>query len=467
MRVFDHLPNLCVQGYQGRQIQYVQGMTLGGSSASNYMGYFRPTVGSLQHWAAEVDDDFWSWENVYPAFKRSCNFSSPDPARFTAPVLFDPNAFEQGAGPLHVSYGNFQNDYAAPLGRSLDDLGFRQLNGLNSGELIGYATSTVAIDPEYGTRSSSETSFLQLAAKQSSIKIYPNSIADRVLFDEHKKANGVLIRTNSLYQSFLYQLNANREVIVSAGAWHSPQILMLSGIGPAATLNEHGIPVIADLPGVGQNAWDQPFISTSFKVSNVTTYTQIAAGNVQANADATNQFLNQQGGPLASIGGGQAVAFEKYPVSLRQQFSNATLDYLASLPSDWPEAEYLDLAYSSFPSDLGPDDQYLQLGCAMLSPASRGNMTIRSNCILDPPRINPNWLADEGDRQQAVAALKRIRQIMNGTGFVVEPYAPPASVVTDAEILEWLQDNMSLIYHPSSTCELSPSLMDTAFLCRC
>jgi choline dehydrogenase len=156
---------------------------------------------------------------VYPFYKKSCHFTPPNYDKIdpSLNITYDPGAFQAGGGPLEVSYGNYQGPYGPPIEASLDRLGFRKLPGLNSGRLIGYGTSTATIDTNEATRSSSETSFLQLAAARSSIKIYPSTLGSKILFDANNRATGVLVQTNSLTSRFTYGLTARREVIVSAG----------------------------------------------------------------------------------------------------------------------------------------------------------------------------------------------------------------------------------------------------------
>ncbi|EAU36858.1 predicted protein [Aspergillus terreus NIH2624] len=403
-------------GYNGREI----------ISASNYMGYARATVGTFDQWSKVVDDDFWSWDNVYPAYKKSCNFTPPNYDKIDPSfnISYDPSAFESAGGPLQVSYGNYLGPYGPYLEESLDKLGFDRIPGLSSGRLIGYATITAAIDPREATRSSSETSFLQLAAQNSKIKLYPQTLGSRVLFDENNRATGVEVQTNSLMSNFKYHLRANKEVIVSAGT-------------------------------------DQPWMALSYKV-NVTTGTQVAAGNPEVSAARVEEYLYNQTGLLSSIGGGQALAFEKFPASYRQEFSQSTRDFLDTFPSDWPEVNYLSLEYGSYPSDLGPNDNYLTIGSALLTTSAQGNLTIQSADIADPPIISPNWLLDQGDQEQAIAALQRIREIAFNSTIVEEEYLPGPNVTTRAEILDWLKNNMSLIYHATSSCKMGASNDTTA-----
>ncbi|KAF2726644.1 oxidoreductase [Polyplosphaeria fusca] len=444
-------------GYNDREIVYVAGQTFGGGTAANYMGYFRPSSGAHDHWAEFVQDEFWTWDNVYSYYKKSVNFVPPDYTKIdpSLNITYDPSSNDPNGGPLHISYGNYQGEYGPYLDASLKKLGFTPLPGLNSGKMMGYGTATGTVDPRTATRDSSETSFLQFAAQNSDIKIYPDTLAKKILFDGEKKATGVLVQGNFATAQFNYELKASREVIVSAGVWHSPQLLMVSGIGPASTLNAHDIEVVADLPGVGQNERDQPFMALTYKV-NVTTNTQIVAGNPEANAEAVAQYLNHQSGPLSGIGAGQSVAFEKIPAPYRNKYSNTTMQYLSAFPSDWPEVEYLPLESSAFPPDIGPNDNYMYIGGAMLSPASKGNMTISSADMMDPPIISPNWLLEPGDLEQSIAAFHRIRDIAFNSTIVEAEYLPGPNVTTDEEIAEWLKENMSLIYHGGSTCRMGP-----------
>lgn len=155
-----------------------------------------------------------------------------------------------------MSYGNHFGASGTSLQGAMKGAGLTAIPGLNSGKLIGYGTMTATIDIRTATRDSSETSFLQMGAQDSSsLKIYPNTLVKRVTFDGQKRATGVDVQANLANVKLDFQLSARKEVILSAGVWHSPQILMVSGVGPSATLSKYGIEVVSDLSGVGQNEW--------------------------------------------------------------------------------------------------------------------------------------------------------------------------------------------------------------------
>ncbi|OHE98124.1 hypothetical protein CORC01_06638 [Colletotrichum orchidophilum] len=372
-----------IAGYNGREIGYVQGVTFGGASAANYGGYSRSTAGAHGLWAEKVKDDFWSWDNVIPFYEKSCDFTPPELTKIDPKLnitcTYDEAAFDPTGGPLQVSYGNYIAPSMVGLGESMEAQGLEHIPGFNNGSLLGYGAITSAVDPKTATRSSSETSFLQAGAKKAGLKIYPNAMAKRILFDGDKKANGAVIEGNSKIHTVQWTLSATKEVILTAGVWRSPQLLMVSGIGPSQTLSQHSIDVVADVPG------DHPFQAHIFKV-NVETNSQIVARNPEVLA--------------------KAVGYEKIPSSVSNRFlSNATQALLDSHPLDWPDINFLSLESSAVPSDIGPDENYLLIGSTLYSTAARGNMTIQSAETLDAPIINPNWLGDERDLEMAIASF--------------------------------------------------------------
>jgi len=444
-------------GFGGRVISYPQGMTLGGSSAANYMGYHRPTVGTFDQWAELTGDSFWKWRNVYPAFKKSVSFQPPDYTKIdpSFQIDYDPRAFSPSGGPLHVSYGNYQGEYGIELGEALRKSGFPAISGFNSGNLLGYGTATATIDARFAVRDSSETSFLQAAAVASDIKIYPQTLVSKVLFDENKKAIGVQVHSNQVAGALDYVLKARKEVILSAGVWQTPKLLMLSGVGPAATLRQHGIPVVADVPAVGQNVWDQPTISLFLNI-NATTNTQVQARNPDFFDKAMSDYFNNRSGPLSGFGTGQGMGFEKFPAKYRREFSRETREYLATFPADWPETEYLPLTNVPLSPGMhiGPEDNFIIMNAVLLSTSSFGNMTLRSANWMDPPVINPNWLSTEGDMEQMYAAFMRMREIVSNWSSVQAEISPGPGVRTKEQIIQFIRDNAGFIYHGTSTAKM-------------
>jgi len=277
--------------------------------------------------------------------------------------------------------------------------------------------------------------------------VYPHTKATKIMFDSSnpRKANAVTVSTQGLE----YTISATREVILSAGVFHSPQLLMLSGIGPRTTLESHGITVIADLPGVGQNLQDQTLFLTANGVNTPSGGAIIA--NPANTATILKEYLEDAKGPLSSVG--VFMGFEKIPPQLRQNFTQQTKKSLDRYPSDWPEVEYLAAAVS------GPNFSSVgAYGLILTAPLSRGNVTISSSNIEDPPIIDMGWLTDPGDVEVAVAAIKRARQAWAADALKPIKAGPESlpgeAVSTDEEIVEYLRKSVSTISHASATCAM-------------
>lgn len=216
-------------GAQNRRIHYAQGKTLSGSSALNAMAYHRGTIGGYQWWANLTADESYTFQSLLPYFRKSCTFTAPNDAKRRTPnatVKYDSSAFSAAGGPLHVSYSNwvdlaltwFQRAFVS-IGLPVSDAGF------NSGSLLGQtAWIPSTIDPLTGERSSSQASFLEQAIANTNIIVYTQAQATKILF-KSAVASGVSVATNGVP----YTISAGKEVIISAGVFHSPQLLMLSG----------------------------------------------------------------------------------------------------------------------------------------------------------------------------------------------------------------------------------------------
>ncbi|KAK1142964.1 hypothetical protein N8T08_007205 [Aspergillus melleus] len=443
-------------GLNGRQLHYSAGRTFGGGSAVNLMGYQRFTVGTFDRWAEKIGDDSWKWDGVFPFYKKSANFTPPnydkiDP-RFN--ISYDAAAFEVDTdAPLQISYGNNYQDYGPGVAEGFENMGLDHIPGLNSGYLIGYGTMSATVDPKAATRDTSATSFIKKAIDEGTkLKIYQTTTAKRILFDENKKATGVEVEAVGP-RPFTYKLNATKEVIVSAGAFRSPQLLLVSGIGPEKILKEHNISTVTISEGVGQNTEDQVWLGFSWGVS-VNTKTQIILGNPDYVVPAVEEYLTNQSGPLSGIGAGEFTGWEKVPKANRRNLSNATLEWLDSFPSDWPDIEFQDIGFAAVPDNITADGNYMTLGAALLTPKSRGNVTIKSADMNDYPVITMNYLLDPVDQEVAVEAFKRNREWGRGSGILVDEFIPPASIKTDEEILEWIKQEATFIYHVSSSCAM-------------
>lgn len=291
-------------GFGGVSVLYPQGRTLGGGSARNFMWYQRGCAGSYQKWADAVGDQSYAFSDFLTYFKKSVRFGPPNQGARAANAtpLYDNSMYSSSGGPLQVSYPNFASPSASWLSLGLSAIGLRQLPGMEDGNLLGWTWIAQTIDPNTQVRSTSESSFLREALQlNDNLVVYQGTLAKRILFNADKRATGVLVETSGLGSgSVNYTLSANREVIVSSGSFRSPQMLMVSGIGPAATLQSNGINIIADRPGVGQNMWDHIFFGPSYDVNAVT---HNSLGDPTFAAQAAKEYLTNRTGILTNVGG--------------------------------------------------------------------------------------------------------------------------------------------------------------------
>lgn len=455
-----------------RTLHYARGKTLGGSSARNYFLYQRPTVGSMQKWADDVDDDSFTWENMLPYFQKSVNYTAPNNASYTnSSNPQDSSAFSSTDGPLHVSFSNSVDPFGTWARQAFIEAGMPQIAGLSSGSLLGSAYAGLTINPTNGHRSSSESSFLQAALRNGQAPmIYKNTLASKIVFENilsstgttTPQAIGITALTAGTFGtgSKGFTLTATKEVILSAGAFQSPQLLMVSGVGNCTDLATLSIPCLRNLTGVGNNMWDHPIIGSSRRVDVNT-----------ASATANNATLARQlallyettgSGPLSIFGPGY-YGWEKLPEPYRSLLANTSLTALDNGPftADWPEIEWLPVG--AYNGDNGnkqtadPRDghNYATLTAALVAPLSRGTIRLASSDMTTLPLVDPGWLTHPADLDLAVQAFKRQRAIWDilsdlGVADTEEAY-PGVSVQTDEEIQAWIGESMTTVYHASGT----------------
>jgi choline dehydrogenase len=219
------------------------------------MAYHRGTKQTYDKWADQVGDKSYTLENWQPFFEKSIKFSAPDTTKrgANATAAYDVSTLSGGEpGPLSVGFSNYAQAPSTWFEKGFSEIGISPIDGFTSGKLLGSSWVLGTINGTTQTRDSSETAFLQPElGRNYNLVVYVSTLGKRIIFDSSKTAKGVAVSTNGLE----YVLSANKEVIVSSGAFQSPQLLMVSGVGPASTLAKYKIPLVANRPGVGQNLW--------------------------------------------------------------------------------------------------------------------------------------------------------------------------------------------------------------------
>lgn len=429
------------------------------------MIYQRATVDSFDMWAEAVGDDAYTFDNVLPYYEKSPTFTPPNTSKraANASASYNPSAFSADGGPLSVSYPNYAQPFSSWMEGGMNEIGIETTEDFNSGKLFGAQYCSTTIDPSNENRESSKTSFLDgaIAAGLTNLKIYTLTLGKQIIFDSNKTATGVLVETLGIP----YYLNATKEVIICGGAFNSPQMLMVSGIGPAAQLQQFGIDVIKDAPGVGQNMWDHISFGPAYRVE-VETLTKLANNPLYLADQFLINYKLLQEGPFAN-NVADFLAWEKIPAELRSEFSASTLSELSWFPEDWPEVEYLSGAgYVGDWSNLfisQPKDgyQYATILAVLIAPTSRGTVTLQSADTNDLPIIDPGYLTSETDQQVAIAAYKRIRQAFNSTFMspvvIGDEYYPGPDVQTDEQILETIQNSLQTLWHAACSNKMGNS----------
>ncbi|KAL9080497.1 MAG: hypothetical protein Q9157_000731 [Trypethelium eluteriae] len=410
-------------------------------------------------WADRVGDDSYTFENLLPWFEKSVNFTPPnnDLRLKNATPSYSTTSLGSSKGTLGVTFPNWAYAFPSWATKALSQMGISvRTEGFLNGGLLGQAYAMFTQDGTTMFRSSSETAFLQNSLGDPNYYLYPLTQAKKVLFDETKTATGVLVDSGG----FLYTLSARKEVIMAAGFIGSPQVLQASGVGPAQLLQSLNIPIVADLPGIGQGMQDHIVFGISQGI-NAITASNLGDPNFQ---NEQRQLFDEHATGLLTSVAADLVAWEKLPNSTRADFSNDTLSYLATYPQDWPEVEYV--AFSAYFGNgktiTGEDPQdgtpYGTMGVALHTPRSRGSVNITSADTSVAPALDPGWLTEQADVDVVVGGFKRARQFWAQSAlsnFTVGPERYPGrAVATDEQIAESIRNSFQTEYHGSCTCAM-------------
>ncbi|KAG4035135.1 hypothetical protein MFRU_002g04790 [Monilinia fructicola] len=372
-----------ISGLNNNTFHYARGRTLGGSSARNFMVYQRGNAQAYDMWADQVGDQSYSWDRFLPYFRKSANYSAPNmdlrAANATVPAPSS-GAFSPAGGPLRVSHANWALPMSSYAEAAFSSIGIAPLQDLSSGKIIGAQYCPLTVDPIDEKRSSSEASFLQYALRngRNNLKIFTRTLAKKIMFDGNK-AIGVVVTANGTE----WTIKARKEVILSAGAFQSPQLLMVSGIGPKSDLQRLDIEVLIDAPGVGRNMWDHISISI---LQEVSVETQSELSDPAKALKAAQEYDKRHSGILTS-NGADYIGWEKVPSPQRANLSANALNDLSQFPPDWPELEMV-IGALAVPGVIGAN--YGLIFATVVAPLSRGFVSLISNDTSDLPKINPN-----------------------------------------------------------------------------
>jgi choline dehydrogenase len=413
-------------GISGRSIPWPRGRVLGGSSSINGLLYVRGQPQDFDGWA-QMGNTGWSWDDVLPYFKRAETWKGPD------------GGPDRGkSGPLSVSPTRLKREIVDRWIDAAKAAGYKENHDYNGDDQEGVGYFQLTLDK--GRRCSSAVAYLKPARKRENLTIITDTQTEKVLIKDGK-ATGIRARMNGE----MTDISARREVILSAGAIGSPQILMLSGIGAAEDLSKHGITVNKDLPGVGKNLQDhlqaRPVFKTDLSTINIETNNLFKQGMIAL------QYAISQTGPMtmaASLGTG-FLKTEEHLETPDIQF------HIQPFSADSPAAGAH--KFSAFTASV-----------LQLRPESAGHLELKSANMDDHPLIHPNYLATDTDCRTIVKGIQIARRIAACEplkSHISEEHAPGKDVALDDEdaTLDWARRTSVTIYHPTGTCKMGTDPM--------
>lgn len=452
-------------------MEWPRGKVLGGSSAINGLYLIRPTEYEINAWQEMLGDmdgaDNWGWESLDAAIKKSETFTPPS-AAIAQEADITWNAASHGtSGPIHNSYPGYTFPYIADFIQSAADAGVVDTNDAYGGSNVGAFVATSAINPANWTRSYSRTGYLDPLPPRSNYDVLPNAWVTKLLFNNattNLTATGVQYTMDggATFQS----VKVKKEVILAGGTVGSPTVLQYSGVGPASVLSAAGVPVVLDLPGVGQHLQDHLSIEIQFNTSEQTDGAIYAAGGAPA---ASPEFLSYVNDGVAYVNStvlfGSSVVDSMQP-TIESYMNNYAPAYVSDTVTAGFQAIYETVSKKIWSSPVGQVELLIgnnlngaiNLGASLQHPLSQGSININSSNPMDYPAINPNYLSNPNDAAVLVAALQLIRRIATTgplAGIMTEVW-PGSSVQSAAELDEWMRPNCFTEYHPSSTCAMLP-----------
>ncbi len=410
-------------GAGDRRVYWPRGKVLGGSSSINGMVYIRGQPEDFDHWR-QLGNTGWSFDDILPYFRRSEH------------QVRGADDYHGSGGPLCVSdvaphpicEAFIEAAMALGLPRNDDFNGARQ-------DGVGYHQTTT----RNGRRCSTAVGYLRPAMQRTNLRVVTEALTEKILFDG-KRAVGVSFRRGGEE----WTARARREVILCGGAINSPQLLMLSGIGPAAQLSGLGIPVVEALPGVGQSLQDHYSAAIKLKSRLPVTVNDVMLSNARK-LKAGLQYYMFHTGPLAMISSPAALFARTRPELASPDIKCSISPFSADRPQDGlhPWSGFTMIAYQ-------------------LRPESRGEIKLKSADPAAPPAVHPNYLTAETDQRALVAGLKLCRQILDHPQmerFIASEFLPGPEIRSDEELLDYARRRGGTVYHPTSTCKMGVDAM--------
>jgi choline dehydrogenase len=406
-------------GLGGRQVFQPRGKVLGGSSSINGLLYVRGQHEDYDRWRQRGNAG-WGYEDVLPYFRKAENQQR------------GADTYHGVGGPLPVSDWRHADPLSEAFVVAAAETGIPtnpDFNGATQ-EGAGFFQTTT----RRGRRASTAFSYLRPAKNRGNLHIETSALAQRILF-EGRRARAVEYRQGGSLRT----ARARKEILVSGGAYNSPQLLQLSGVGPADLLRSHGIGVVLDAPGVGNDLQD---------------HMQVRLVTRCAQRVTLNDIVHH---PLRRIMAGvQYAALRKGPLTIAAGTSGAFFKTNPRLASPDIQIHFLPFSTDKMGEKLHSFSGFSASVC-QLRPESRGSLRVKSADPAVPPEIRINYLATETDRTAFIEGIKILRKILSAPAlkpYTVEEVTPGPKVANDEDVLNYCRETGSTVYHPTSTCRM-------------
>jgi choline dehydrogenase len=406
-------------GLDGRTVFQPRGKVLGGSSSINGLLYVRGQHEDYDRWRQRGNAG-WGYDDVLPYFRKAENQQR------------GADKYHGAGGPLPVSDWRHADPLSEAFVVAAAQTGIPTNPDFNgaSQEGAGFFQTTT----QRGRRASTAYSYLRPAKNRSNLEVETSALAQRILFDG-RRARAVEYRQGGALRT----ARARKEILVSSGAYNSPQLLQLSGVGPAELLKQHGIDIVLDAPGVGNDLQDHLQVRLVTRCSQPVTL---------------NDILNH---PVRRVmAGARYAAFRKGPLTIAAGTSGAFFKTNPRLATPDIQIHFLPFSTDRMGEKLHSFSAFSASVC-QLRPESRGSLRIKSADPALPPEIRINYLATETDRTAFIEGLKILRQILAAPAlkpYAVDEILPGSKVTSDEDILAFCRQTGSTVYHPTSTCRM-------------
>lgn len=405
-----------------RAIIFPRGRGLGGSSSINGLLYVRGQPEDFNHWEA-LGNEGWSYHDVLPYFKRSEDWQGEE------------DATRGKGGPLTTDYPTERPNFCGDIIKAAQELGLQYYSDINTArsEAVGYYQQT----RRGRLRISTARAYLVPAMHRPNLKVMTSIDVHKILF-KNNTAIGIKVSKKNQYHKPFY-LKAAKEIILSAGVIGSPAILQRSGIGPKNHLQKLNIPVLRNLPGVGENLQDHYVVRITYKVKGIQTLNERSQGLGLFKEVA--KYIFEGTGALT------------YSAALLGAFVKA------NPLSSTPDTQFV-ISPGSFKSGrLGELDDFPGLTCGFwqMRPSSRGNVHLADPSPLTPPKIHPGYLTTQEDRDAVITGLKYARRLCQTdalSAYCEQEMIPGISACSDEELLQYARTNGSTVYHAVGTCKM-------------